>query len=231
MTSSTWDPSLYDDNHSFVWENRTDLVDLLAPRPGERILDVGCGTGHLTARIAQAGAKVVGIDRARQNYPDLRFEQGDVRNLTYGQEFEAVFSNAVLHWVRPPEAAVEGIRQALKPGGRFVAELGGEGNIALILDAVDSARKELGVPGLTTTRSTFFFPSPDEYTSILESHGFSVTQADMFDSPTPLDWGREGHAALVGHVRWRTPGRSGGRPAVRGHQPGRSRTEATTLRG
>src|SRR5215471_16439505 len=107
-----WNAGLYDASHAFVWEFGRDLLTLLAPQPGERILDAGCGTGHLTAEIAKTGAQVFGIDRsasmieqARANFPDLRFETQEISDILYQAEFDAVFSNAVLHWVRPPEAA------------------------------------------------------------------------------------------------------------------------------
>src|SRR5258708_1506630 len=131
-----WNPGLYESSHSFVWEYGRDLIGLLAPQPGERILDVGCGTGQLTAEIARSGAHVVGIDsssrmieQARGNFPDLRFELQDVCTIEYRAEFDAVFSNAALHWVLRAEDAARAIAQALRPSGRFVAELGGHGNI------------------------------------------------------------------------------------------------------
>ena len=124
MTEREWDASRYDSAHSFVWERGRGVVELLAPKPGDRILDLGCGTGHLTAQIADAGAEVVGIDSsedmvrvASENYPNIRFEVADARSLPFKGEFDAVFSNAVLHWVRPPEAVVESVRRALSPGG------------------------------------------------------------------------------------------------------------------
>ena len=108
MTEREWDAGRYDSAHSFVWERGRGVVELLAPVPGERILDLGCGTGHLTAHIAKSGAEVVGIDSsedmvrvASQNYPNILFEVADARSLPYVAEFDAVFSNAVLHWVRP----------------------------------------------------------------------------------------------------------------------------------
>src|SRR5262245_47515749 len=132
---SQWDPALYQSSHSFVWERGRGLVELLAPQAGERILDIGCGTGQLTAEIAGAGAHVVGVDnsaamieQARANFPELRFEQADVRSLKFDHEFDAVFSNAVLHWVQQADTAAAVMSRALKPGGRMVVEFGGHGN-------------------------------------------------------------------------------------------------------
>ena len=196
MTNNPWDPQRYERDGGFVWRYGHDLVELLDPRPGDRVLDVGCGTGQLTARIAESGADVVGIDNSAEmvdtagcNYPKLRFEVADVRDLPYRAEFDAVFSNAVLHWVLPPEAAVGAIRRALKPGGRFVAELGGKGNIAAIVEAVRWARRGNRGPQLG---DAFFFPIDAEYASMLESHGFDVQRADLFERPTPLDGGEDG---------------------------------------
>ncbi len=196
MTNNPWDPQRYERDGGFVWRYGHDLVELLDPRPGERVLDVGCGTGQLTARIAESGVEVVGIDNspemvdtAGRNYPGLRFEAADVRDMRYRAEFDAVFSNAVLHWVLPPEAAVGAIRRALKPGGRFVAELGGRGNIAAIIEAVRWARR--GNPG-PEVGDAFFFPSDAEYAAMLESYGFDVQRADLFERPTPLDGGDDG---------------------------------------
>jgi trans-aconitate methyltransferase len=131
-----WNANLYDAKHAFVWKYGADLVPLLAPQSGERILDIGCGTGHLTAQIAESGARVVGVDRspemataARKAYPKLQFEVADARDLPFRDEFDAVFSNAMLHWIREPELVVRSVRNALRPGGRFVAEFGGKGNI------------------------------------------------------------------------------------------------------
>lgn len=126
-----WDPALYDNKHGFVWKSGADLVARLSPQQGERIVDLGCGTGHLTAQMAASGAEVVGLDadpemiaQARANYPDLRFEIADARDFHLPAPFDAVFSNAALHWVTEPERPIACIARALKPGGRFIAEFG-----------------------------------------------------------------------------------------------------------
>src|SRR3954470_23257914 len=113
-TAPAWDPNLYQSSHAFVWQRAADLIALLAPQPGERVLDLGSGTGQLAAKINELGAEVVGIDRsaemveqARRNFPEVRFDVGDANTFTVEQPFDALFSNATLHWVKPPEAAVE----------------------------------------------------------------------------------------------------------------------------
>src|SRR5437763_12042671 len=147
-----WDATLYDDRHGFVHRLGAGVVDLLDAKPGERVLDVGCGTGHLTKKIAEAGASVVGVDaspamiaEARRNFPDLKFEIADAAAMRFDQSFDAVFSNAALHWVRPPEAAVARMYEVLRPGGRLVIEMGGKGNVRRVLDAAAAAGRAVGV--------------------------------------------------------------------------------------
>lgn len=139
QSPQTWDPTLYQSAHAFVWQMAADLIDLLDPKPGERVLDLGCGTGQPTAQIAGRGADVLGIDRsaemidtARRNFSRLHFEPGDATTFTAGAPFDAVFSNATLHWVKPPEAAAGRVWAALRPGGRLVAEFGGRGNVGRV---------------------------------------------------------------------------------------------------
>src|SRR5262249_19921475 len=163
----------------------------LAPQPGEVVLDLGCGTGHLTAKIAEAGATVLGVDssaemiaEARRAYPSLAFEVGDARHLTHDTRFDAVFSNAVLHWVTDTDLAAAGIARALKPGGRFVAEFGGRGDVRAVMTALNPAVEQtIG----EAVESPWYYPSVGEYASLLERHGLEVTFAALFDRPTPLD--------------------------------------------
>jgi trans-aconitate methyltransferase len=196
--AASWNPELYQSGHSFVWEYGRELVGLLAPRAGERILDVGCGTGQLTAEIARSGAKVIGIDssqtmitEARRHYADLRFELADVLSLNDREEFDAVFSNAALHWVREAEAAVVAVARALKPGGRLVAELGGRGNVQELLAAAFESLRDLGVDD-PERLNPWYFPSVGEYAALLESHGLEVTSAALFERLTPLEGGAKG---------------------------------------
>jgi trans-aconitate methyltransferase len=197
-TATPWDAKLYDAKHDFVWKFGAEVVSLLAPKTGERILDLGCGTGHLTAQIAESGAEVLGVDRspemvaaARKAYPNLKFEIADARYLPFVEEFDAVFSNAALHWVLEPELALEGIRRALRPGGRFVAEFGGKGNIRAMEEAFDRALMDLGVARAAEVRP-WYFPSVGEYSTLVEKSGLEVRYAALFDRPTKLADGEKG---------------------------------------
>ena len=192
-----WDAELYDEKHSFVWKMAAGLLELLEAKSGERILDVGCGTGHLTAKIAANGAQVTGVDRspemiqeARAAYPALRFEVMDARQLTFSDKFDAVFSNATLHWIKEPHRAVESIARVLRPGGRFVAEFGGKGNVARVMAAVERAWPKTGLP--LPVPNPWYYPSLAEYASLLEKHGLEVTYGLLFDRPTPLEDGERG---------------------------------------
>ena len=193
-----WNAGLYDASHAFVWEFGRDLLAVLAPQPGERILDIGSGTGHLTAEIARSGAQVLGIDRsgamiaqARENFPGLAFETHDICSLPFDAEFDAIFSNAVLHWVKPPETAAALMARALKPGGRLVFEFGGYGNVRILVEGAYRALRQLGVQQ-PERWNAWYFPSIAEYSAILERCGIEVTFALLFDRPTPLQDGDRG---------------------------------------
>jgi len=194
---SQWNAGLYDDKHSFVWKMAAGLLELLEAKPGERILDLGCGTGHLTAQIAETGAHVSGIDKspdmirqARKKHPSLKFELMDAREMAFAESFDAVFSNATLHWIREPERAIAGIAKVLRPGGRFVAEFGGKGNTQALLEAVDRAWMKFVLPG--PAPRPWYYPSIAEYSALLEHQGLEVTYAVLFDRPTPLEDGGHG---------------------------------------
>ena len=203
MTAPAWDAKLYDEKHAFVWEKARGLVELLAPRPSERILDLGCGTGHLTAEIASRGANVQGIDRsaemiaeARRQHPDLKFEIADATELAFDEEFDAVFSNAVLHWIHEPENVIRGVAKALRPNGRFVAEFGGRGNIARLVAAVTRAWKAFGIEGRPGDYP-WYYPGVSEYATLLEKHDLEVREAVLFERPTRLDDGERGLAVWL----------------------------------
>jgi trans-aconitate 2-methyltransferase len=197
---NTWDPALYQDKHAFVWQYGQDLIGLLAPRAGERILDVGCGPGQLTAQIAAAGAEVTGIDsspamiaEARKNYPNLRFELMDAARMPYDRQFHGVFSNAALHWVRDAGAAAAGMARALMPAGRLVVEFGGKGNVQQLQDAIFQAARAFH---FKIPENTWFYPGVGEYAGMLERHGLEVNFATLFDRPTALTAGLEDWIAM-----------------------------------
>ena len=203
MLKNCWDTTLYEDKHAFVWQYGEALLELLSAQAGERILDLGCGTGQLTEKIAQTGAIATGIDyssdmieKAKQNYPHLQFNVADARNFQVTEPLDAVFSNAALHWINEPEAVINSIWKTLKPGGRFVAEFGGKGNVNAIINALNNVLEEFGYPSPEKT-NPWYYPSIGEYAKLLENKGFEVVYAVLFDRPTPL----EGNAGIANWVQ------------------------------
>ncbi len=197
-----WDAELYEARHSFVWHFGQELLAWLDPKPGERILDLGCGTGHLTAKIAEAGADVIGLDaspamigQARQNFPHISFVLQDAARMTFLQEYEAVFSNAALHWMPDLDAVVHRVHDALKSGGRFVAEMGAAGNVLTIERAIESVARRYLANAMPAKRT--YYPSIEECRALLSNHGFQVEMAEAFDRPTPL----EGEAGMENWIR------------------------------
>lgn len=191
-----WDTNLYDQKHSFVTKYGEDLLSLLDAKPGERILDVGCGSGHLTKQIADAGAEVIGLDSspemiatAQAAYPAINFIVADASDFSFDKPFDAIFSNAALHWVERAEQAIICMSRALKPGGRFVIEMGGKGNIGGIATALEQAIHQLHG---REVKATNYFPAIGEYAALLEKHGIEVVSASLFDRPTKLEGGEDG---------------------------------------
>jgi trans-aconitate methyltransferase len=187
-----WNTSLYDNKHDFVFKYGEDLVDLLAPKAEENILDLGCGTGYLTNLISTSGATVVGIDnsvemidKARQEYPHLDFKVRSATDFDFKNTFDAVFSNAVLHWVLDKEAVINCINSSLKNGGRFVAEFGGKNNVKNIIDALRRVLLRHNYPENATIQP-WFYPSIGEYTSLLEKGGLVVNYASYYNRETEL---------------------------------------------
>lgn len=191
-----WDPDRYQRNAGFVAELGAPLIDLLAPRAGERILDLGCGDGALTAKLQAMGVEVVGVDaspdqiRAAQDLGlDARIMSGE--DLRFDAEFDAVFSNAAMHWMTNADAVIDGVWRSLRPGGRLVSEMGGFGNVAKIRNALNSALRAHGYDGQSA--DPWYFPTVEEQRQRLEKCGFAVKNITLFDRPTPLpsdvgDW-------------------------------------------
>lgn len=197
-----WNAKDYSQKHDFVFEYGRDVVSLLAPQTGESILDIGCGTGELTAEISETGANIIGIDlsedmlqQAKQRFPLIDFRYQDIRELTLSNTFDAVFSNAVLHWIPKEDqpSVCRNISQALKPNGRFIAEFGGFGNHSAIIAAETSIWRKYGYD----YQPSLYFPTISEYTTLLESHGFLVHTALLFPRLTKLKDDEAGMVNLI----------------------------------
>lgn len=187
--SQGWDPERYARHAGFVPELGRGVVTLLDPQPGERILDLGCGDGVLTRELAQAGARVVGVDASlaqvqAASAAGLSAFVGRAEALAFRKPFDAVFSNAALHWIKRPDALLEGVRAALGPGGRFVAELGALGNVASVRGELRAALERRGLD--SDAADPWYFPAREEYAAKLAAHGFEVAQLLVFERPTPL---------------------------------------------
>ncbi len=189
MSTQSWQADRYATNARFVADLGMPVVELLAPRTGERILDLGCGDGALTAKLAATGIEVVGVDAsgemieaARSRGLDARVMPGE--DLTFAAEFDAVFSNAALHWMLDPDAVIAGVCRALEPGGRFVGEFGGHGNVAAIVVALVAVLVRRGHDGAAAI--PWYFPTPAAYRAKLERHGFAVDRIELIPRPTPL---------------------------------------------
>ena len=188
-TAQRWDPATYARNARFVSDLGSPVVELLALRPGERILDLGCGDGVLTKKLADMGCEVVAVDSsvpqieaARKLGLNAHAMSGE--ELPYREEFDAVFSNAVLHWIKRADAMIAGVYRSLKPGGRFVAECGGYGCVHKIRTALVQALERRGLDG--EARVPWYFPTPGDYATRLERAGFRVDSIALIPRPTPL---------------------------------------------
>ena len=188
-----WDSGDYDSKYDFVSRYGEELLSMLQAGKGERVLDLGCGTGDLTYLISLTAGEVIGLDKsidmihsARNKYPNLEFLQADAANFDFDLPFDAIFSNAALHWVLDYKSCIKSMFRNLKSGGRLVAEFGAENNIRTIVQALRSALLERGY-SKQAQKVLWYFPSVEEYSETLESEGFNVIFANHFDRPTKLN--------------------------------------------
>jgi SAM-dependent methyltransferase len=188
-STQTWNPERYARNARFVTDLGMPVVQLLAPRLGERILDLGCGDGVLAAKLAEMGCEVVGVDAsemqvaaARKLGVDARVMAGE--ELPFCDEFDAVFSNAALHWMLRPDEVIAGVWRALRRNGRFIAEMGGHGCVETIKDALIAALHRRGIDGESLV--PWFFPTIEDYSARVRRAGFVISYISLFPRPTPL---------------------------------------------
>ena len=192
MSVTSWSPTLYNQKHSFVYHYGESLVKELNSQPNEQILDLGCGTGELTQQISKSEATVVGTDSsaeliatAQQQFPNVKFRRQDATQLSDIEQYDAIFSNAVLHWIKDQSAVTRGMFQVLRPGGRLVAEFGGQGNVQTIVNALRETLWQYGYEqtGILSNRGKV--PRFDSGL-LLETHGFQVQWMHHYDRPTEL---------------------------------------------
>jgi trans-aconitate methyltransferase len=186
-SSQHWNPAQYAEHARFVSDLGKPVVELLAPKACEHILDLGCGDGALTLKLAKFGCTVVGVDSSPEMVAaakslGLTAQVMDGQTLPFTKEFDAVFSNAALHWMNHPKDVIASVWRALNHGGRFVAEFGGYGNVAAIVTAIEAALSSRDL----TVANPWFFPRPEEYRELLEAVGFSVDSLALIPRPTPL---------------------------------------------
>lgn len=193
-----WQTELYDNKLNYVSELGKGVVELLNPKSGEKILDLGCGTGDLAYQISCSGATVMGMDlstqmieAAKEKYPDINFYVGNAENFNFAEQVDAVFSNAALHWMKNPREVIKCVWKVLNKGGRFVAEFGGQGNVENVIKATSKVLdKDYGIDA--SKLNPWYFPSIAEYSTLLEQQGFRVTYAIHFDRPTKMKDGENG---------------------------------------
>lgn len=193
-----WDPNLYQEKHQYVYQYGEELIGLLDPKEHESVLDIGCGAGNLTQRLREKSRYVLGFDssaemirQAHANESKIDYVVADARRFSFARLFDAAFSNAALHWVHEADAVLACLYSALKPGGRFVAEFGGAGNVHQIVYGLVDVLCDMGI-GAVDPSSIYYFPRLDEYATKLHEQGFETTAAWLFDRLTKLDGGEIG---------------------------------------
>ena len=189
MEKNNWDANKYKTDGSFVSQMAMGVVELLNPQNGEKIFDVGCGEGELATEIEKSGAKVFGIDMSEAMVKSacdqgIEVKVQDILKINYQNEFDAVFSNAVLHWVGKPDAVVANIHKALKKDGRFAGEFGGFGNCANVVEAMQEVFTDH--PEFGEFNNSWYFPKADGYRKVLESNGFEVKYCEIIPRETPV---------------------------------------------
>jgi trans-aconitate methyltransferase len=194
--SIIWDSNLYDSKHGYVSEYGMNILEILDPKNDQVILDLGCGTGDLTKMISEKSKEVIGLDnsemmieKAKEKYPLINFVHGDIIDFSIEREFDAIFSNAVLHWIPNAEEPIKNINKHLKTAGRFVAEFGGKGCVQNIISELQRSFGNRKYPALN---EMLLYPSVSEYSSLLENLGFEVVYSVLFDRPTKLKDGYKG---------------------------------------
>lgn len=195
-----WNPNSYAENARFVSDLGKSVIELLSPQLGERILDLGCGDGALTSELSKCGCDVLGIDSspemvAAAKHRGLDAHVGDGQFLRFSNEFDAVFSNAVMHWMSDSQSVIDGVWRALRPEGRFVGEFGGYGNVCTIVSAIESALSSRGL----AVASPWYFPRLEEFQKLLESVGFEVHNITLFPRPTLLPGDVRGWLTTFAH--------------------------------
>jgi trans-aconitate methyltransferase len=194
--STSWNPERYAKNARFVSALGEPLLQLLAAQPGELILDLGCGDGALTEKIASYGGAVIGVDSSFSQLKAAK-DRGlnvivmDGHQLSFRRQFDAVFTNAALHWMKPLETVVAGVANSLKPAGRFIGEFGGKGNVATIRSALHAGLQRRAIDPMLI--DPWYYPSPEEYSELLSKAGFIVNYIELIPRPTRLpgdilDW-------------------------------------------